>query len=102
MSQWKRIGNYKTVLMIFAVFLIGVLIGSGQSQKVSALSNSMYEDLKVFTDVLGLIQKDYVEETKSKDLVNGAIKGMLETLDPTPPSCRPTCSRDAGGDKGSV
>ncbi len=82
MSQWKRIGNYKTVLVIFAVFLIGVLIGSGQSQKVSALSNSMYEDLKVFTDVLGLIQKDYVEETKSKDLVNGAIKGMLETLDP--------------------
>jgi carboxyl-terminal processing protease len=82
MSQWKRIGNFKTVLVIFAVFLIGVLIGSGQSQKVSALSNSMYEDLKVFTDVLGLIQKDYVEETKSKDLVNGAIKGMLETLDP--------------------
>src|SRR4030066_1427359 len=82
MSQWKRIGSYKIVLMIFAVFLIGVLIGSGQSQKVSALSNSMYEDLKVFTDVLGLIQKDYVEETKSKDLVHGAIKGMLETLDP--------------------
>lgn len=82
MSQWKRIGNFKMVLVIFTVFLIGVLIGSGQSQKVSALSNSMYEDLKVFTDVLSLIQKDYVEETKSKDLVNGAIKGMLETLDP--------------------
>jgi uncharacterized membrane protein len=28
MSQWKRIGNFKTVLVIFAVFLIGVLIGS--------------------------------------------------------------------------
>jgi carboxyl-terminal processing protease len=42
----------------------------------------MYEDLKVFTDVIGLIQKDYVEETKSKDLIQGAIKGMLETLDP--------------------
>jgi carboxyl-terminal processing protease len=82
MSQWKRIGNFKIVLMVFAVFLIGVLIGSGQSQKVSALSNSTYEDLKVFTDVLGLIQKDYVEETKSKDLISGAIKGMLETLDP--------------------
>jgi carboxyl-terminal processing protease len=68
--------------VIFAVFLIGVLIGSGQSQKVSALSNNMYEDLKVFTDVIGLIQKDYVEETKSKDLIQGAIKGMLETLDP--------------------
>jgi carboxyl-terminal processing protease len=82
MSQWKKIGNFKMVLVIAVAFLIGVLIGSGQFQKVSALSNSMYEDLKVFTDVLGLIQKDYVEETKSKDLVNGAIKGMLETLDP--------------------
>jgi len=82
MSQWKRIGKFKIVSVIFAVFLIGVLIGSGQSQKVSALSDNMYEDLKVFTDVIGLIQKDYVEETKSKDLINGAIKGMLETLDP--------------------
>ncbi len=82
MSQWRKIGNVKIVLMVFAVFLVGVLIGSGQSQKVSALSNSTYEDLKVFTDVLGLIQKDYVEETKSKDLIYGAIKGMLETLDP--------------------
>jgi len=82
MSEWKRIGNVKIVLVVFTVFLIGVLIGSGQSQKVSALSNSTYEDLKVFTDVLGLIQKDYVEETKSKDLIYGAIKGMLETLDP--------------------
>src|SRR5512136_3117874 len=82
MFQWRRIGNVKIVLVVFAVFLVGVLIGSGQSQKVSALSNSTYEDLKVFTDVLGLIQKDYVEETKSKDLIYGAIKGMLETLDP--------------------
>jgi carboxyl-terminal processing protease len=82
MFQWKRLGSFKIVLMIFAVFLIGVLIGSGQSQKVSALSNTMYEDLRVLTDVIGYIQKDYVEETNSKDLVYGAIKGMLETLDP--------------------
>lgn len=82
MSQWRRIGDLKIVLVIFAVFLIGILIGSGQSQKVSALSNTMYEDLKVLTDVISLIQRDYVEETKSKDLVYGAIKGMLETLDP--------------------
>jgi carboxyl-terminal processing protease len=82
MSHWKKTGNFRIVLVIFVVFLIGVLIGSGRSQKVSDLSNSMYEDLKVFTDVLGLIQKDYVEETKPKDLVYGAIKGMLETLDP--------------------
>jgi carboxyl-terminal processing protease len=82
MSQEKRIRNVRIVLVVFAVFLAGILIGSGHSQKVSAVSNSTYEDLKVFTEVLGLIQKDYVEETNPKDLINGAIKGMLETLDP--------------------
>jgi carboxyl-terminal processing protease len=82
MSQWKRVGNLKIVLVIFAVFLIGVLIGSGQYQKVSALSNTTFEDLKLFSDVIHIIQKDYVEETKSRDLIYGAVKGMLETLDP--------------------
>ena len=82
MFQWKRAGVLKIVSVFFVVFLIGVLVGSGRSQKLSALPNSMYEDLKVFTDVIGYIQKDYVEETKSKDLSYGAIKGMLETLDP--------------------
>ena len=82
MFQWKKAGVLRIASMVFVVFLVGVFVGSGQSQKVSALSNSMYEDLKVFTDVIGYIQKDYVEETKSKDLIHGAIKGMLETLDP--------------------
>jgi carboxyl-terminal processing protease len=82
MSQWRRMGNLRIVLVIIGVFLIGVLIGSGQYQKVAALSNSTFEELKLFSDVIYIIQKDYVEETKSKDLVYGAIKGMLEILDP--------------------
>jgi carboxyl-terminal processing protease len=82
MTQWRRIGNLKIILVIVVVFLIGVLIGSGQYQKVLALSDSTFEDLKLFSDVIHIIQKDYVEETKSKDLIYGAIKGMLETLDP--------------------
>ena len=82
MAQWKGFGNFKIVFVILMVFILGVTIGLGRSHRVSALSNSMYEDLKVFTEVLGLLQKEYVEETKSKDLVYGAIKGMLETLDP--------------------
>ena len=82
MSQWKGIRNLKIVLLILLVFILGITIGLGRSHKVSALSNSTYEDLKVFTDVLGLLQKEYVEEKNSKDLVYGAIKGMLETLDP--------------------
>ena len=82
MFQWKGIRNVKMIFVILLVFLLGVTVGVGRFHKVAALSNTTYEDLKVFTDVLGLLQKEYVEETKSKDLIHGAIKGMLETLDP--------------------
>ncbi len=43
---------------------------------------SMYDALKRFSQVLELVEKHYVTDTPSKDLLNGAIKGMLENLDP--------------------
>jgi len=82
MSQGKGMRSLKIISLVFLVFILGVTVGLGRFHKVSALSNPIYEDLKVFTDVLGLLQKEYVEETKSKDVIYGAIKGMLETLDP--------------------
>jgi len=82
MGKGKGMRNVKIVLVILLVFGLGISIGLSRSPKVSALSNNVYEDLKIFTDVLGLLQKEYVEETNSKDLVYGAVKGMLETLDP--------------------
>lgn len=82
MSQGKGMRTLKIISVVFLVFILGVTVGLGRFHKVSALSNPIYEDLKVFTDVLGLLQKEYVEETKPKDVIYGAIKGMLETLDP--------------------
>ena len=82
MSDWKKSKHLKIVLLVLVVFALGVTIGIDRSHKVSALSNNVYEDLKGFTDVLGIIQREYVEETKPKGLLYGAIKGMLETLDP--------------------
>src|SRR4030066_2488220 len=82
MDKGKGMGNVKIVLVILLVFGLGISIGLSRSAKVSALSTDVYEDLKIFTDGLGLVQKEYVEETNAKDLVYGAVKGMLETLDP--------------------
>jgi carboxyl-terminal processing protease len=83
MSLLKGNRSLKVAVVISVVFLFGIMIGMGGSRKVSAaLSNNVFEDLKVFTDVFGLIQKEYVEETKPKTLVYGAVKGMIETLDP--------------------
>lgn len=41
-----------------------------------------YEDIELFTDVLSIIQRSYVEEVALRDLIYGGIRGMLATLDP--------------------
>lgn len=102
-KNMKRV-SYITLLIIIA--LIGIFIGRGlESGKVFALAET-YEDLKVFTEVLSLVQKNYVEETKSKDLVYGAIKGMLNTLDPhtsfMPPEVYKEMQVDTKGEFGGL
>jgi carboxyl-terminal processing protease len=66
--------------MVVVALLMGVLIGKGWERTGHATET--YEELKTFSEVLTQIQKHYVEETKVKDLVQGAIRGMLATLDP--------------------
>jgi carboxyl-terminal processing protease len=43
---------------------------------------SRYQELELFTDVLSIVRKSYVEEVPMKDLIYGAINGMLAALDP--------------------
>lgn len=41
-----------------------------------------YQDLKLFTEVISIVEKNYVEKVNIKDLIYGAIKGMINSLDP--------------------
>jgi carboxyl-terminal processing protease len=43
---------------------------------------SPYHKLNIFTRVLSYVENNYVENVDQDDLIYGAIKGMLETLDP--------------------
>ncbi|WP_028586750.1 S41 family peptidase [Desulfocurvus vexinensis] len=47
-----------------------------------ATQDDPYAALGRFSDVLDLVEKNYVHEVTRDELVNGAIKGMLEQLDP--------------------
>ena len=80
MNLNKRAQTTLFFVIILCFFGMSVLVGKGLQNKVSAETDS-YEDLKVFTEVLSTLQKNYVEPVKSKELVYGAIKGMLNTLD---------------------
>src|SRR5438105_1110878 len=43
---------------------------------------SPYHKLNIFTRVLSYVENNYVENVDHDELIYGAIKGMLETLDP--------------------
>jgi len=68
-------------LFIFIVASAGIFIGRWSVTSVSAEGEG-YEELRTFTEVMSMVKKYYVEEVKTKDLVEGAIKGMLNSLDP--------------------
>jgi len=69
-----------------AVLIIGVAVGfflAGQwVPSVSAVPRQDYESLELFTNILSIVKKNYVEEVETKNLVSGAVGGMLSSLDP--------------------
>lgn len=66
---------------MLAFFLgVTVTVGVGYYRTSDAAPN--YEFLDLFTKVLHFVQSNYVEEVDTKKLIEGAIKGMLATLDP--------------------
>ena len=67
--------------MIIAGTLVLLVFTGGVQRGVTAVEDT-YEKLKVFTEILSLIQSNYVEEVNSRDLIYGGVKGMLDTLDP--------------------
>ncbi len=80
MEQQSRRRYWFLSPLVVVALVGGVLIGKGVEHTSHATET--YEELKVFTEVLSQVQKHYVEEAKIKDLVQGAIRGMLSTLDP--------------------
>lgn len=69
-----------------SILLVGIALGfvlAGQwVPNVSAVPRQDYETLETFTNILSIVKKNYVEDVETKNLVNGAINGMLSSLDP--------------------
>ncbi len=65
-----------------AIVVLAVSLAGNPFDKTSALEKSTYDELRTFTEVLSLVEENYVNKIGQKKLVRGAIKGMLRTLDP--------------------
>ncbi len=68
--------------VVIGIFLAGFIVGDLSTSRHAAQATVAYSKLKVFGDVLSIIQSSYVEEVNMDNLVKGAINGMVQTLDP--------------------
>ena len=72
----------------------------------SLVSNAKYDDIALFGRVINFIEKQYVDQVNTRELVYGAIKGMLETLDPhsnfMPPDVYSQLKSDTAGKFGGL
>jgi carboxyl-terminal processing protease len=77
--------NKKRVIMGFSIVVAALVIFIGISSQRRCIAEgkgSDYESIELFTDVMAIVKKSYVEEVDTKKLIYGAINGMLASLDP--------------------
>ena len=72
----------------------------------AARDDETYKQLELFARVLSYVQNNYVEPVQEEQLIHGAIKGMLETLDPhtlfMPPEVFKEMKIDTSGEFGGL
>ena len=69
-------------IIIVSLLMAAILFFQGSGRDVKADTDDFYKNIEIFTEVLRQIEKDYVEPQDSKKLIYGAIKGMVQSLDP--------------------
>ena len=70
----------KKINMIIILVVFNILIGD--NYLYSKNSNELYEKIDLFSEVLETIKKDYVDEIDQAEVMDSAINGVLQSLDP--------------------
>jgi len=64
------------------LFVLTLLLGAVFLRDVVAEGKNIYDELYLFNEVLNLVSTFYVEEVQPDSLIEGAVVGMLDRLDP--------------------
>jgi carboxyl-terminal processing protease len=65
-----------------AVFICSLFSAANLFAEEEKAKQDAYNKLKVFSEVLSLIESNYVEPIESNSMIEGAISGMVKSLDP--------------------
>lgn len=73
--------NIKLWLVVVSVAVFMTLT-AGFYRDLLADAEETYKELKIFSDVIELIEQNYVDPVDTKELIQNAIQGMVNSLDP--------------------
>ncbi len=79
-----KFGKNRKIAAGFVIVIVSLVtfIAITSQRRCNAQGGKDYEYIGLFTDVMTIVKKSYVEEVDSKKLIHGAINGMLSSLDP--------------------
>ncbi|MEL0176869.1 MAG: S41 family peptidase [Pelagibacteraceae bacterium] len=81
----------KYIFIIFFTFNFSLKVHANPSDK-------LYQKLDLFSDVLNTLKKEYVDEVEQSDVIDSAINGMLQSLDPYSAYMSPESFRNMNDD----
>ncbi len=92
--------------MVGLVIALVTFAAPPQNPNAGPHSDQTYRQLELFARVLSYVENNYVEAVDQQQLMYGAIKGMLETLDPhtvfMPPDVFKEMKIDTSGEFGGL
>ena len=69
-------------IILIAVFIFTLYSNSAIAEISQKEREATYKQLEIFSNVLSILQENYVEEIDTAEVLNGAIRGLLFSLDP--------------------
>jgi carboxyl-terminal processing protease len=97
MRSSRRLARVALVAVLAVTFFAGLGVDHVATAARRAAAQP-YRPLDVFSDVLAHVENSYVEEVEEKELVYGAIDGMMSRLDPHSVFMRPDVYRQMRDD----
>jgi carboxyl-terminal processing protease len=69
-------------LVLIAACCVSLSVGAAEKKEDVTKRDEAYELYKVFIDTLDQVERNYVKEVDRRQLIEAAIEGMLDKLDP--------------------
>ena len=68
-------------ITLYTILILGFIYTGCCAENIKDPDKDLYNQVELFSRAVTIVQSDYVEETEPKELVYGALEGLLSSLD---------------------